>query len=338
VGQAPIVDGHLDLAGNVLKGRNYDLPVVDQRSINKRSDHQVMVSLPDLSRGGVALAFASIFVGTEIYDGDQPVYDPPARLQGERQLDVYLRWEEAGKVRIIRDRTELVEHLRLWEEDARLGLVMQMESADPIDRPEDLATWWSSGVRIIMPAWRRTRYAGGTRMPGGLTALGRELVAAMEEQGVILDVSHLAEESFWDALDIGAHRVIASHSTARTLCPTDRHLTDDMIRSIGEHSGVIGVPLCNDFLKPSWAADGAASAPPRLTVIAPHLEYVAGLIGWGCVGLGSDLDGGFGLEETPIELTSVADLQRIAELVPEDAREGVLGQNWIRLLEEGLPD
>ena len=97
-----------------------------------------------------------------------------------------------------------------------------MEGADPIRAPKESLEWFRSGVRIIGPAWRRTRYSGGTGEPGPLSPEGRELMGEMESLGFILDTSHMAEQSFFDALDLFHGHVIASHSNCRTFTPTDR--------------------------------------------------------------------------------------------------------------------
>jgi membrane dipeptidase len=221
-----------------------------------------------------------------------------------------------------------------------------------------LPSWWDAGVRLIGPAWSQTRYCGGTRRPGPLTAAGRELVTGIRELGFVLDVSHLAEQSFWDAMDVGPGRVIASHSNARALVPGGplidgaRQLSDDMIRTIGDLDGVIGLNLFNGFLTPEW--EGAIigrlisqvllphpSETPEntvtLDVVRAHASHIAGLIGWNRVGIGSDLDGGLGRDESPVELDTAADLVRVGDVAPADERTGVLGANWLRFLGEALP-
>jgi membrane dipeptidase len=200
--------------------------------------------------------------------------------------------------------------------------------------------WFERGVRVIGPAWSKTRYCGGTRREGPLTDMGRELVAGMKELGVILDVSHMAEESFWQALDVGYHRVVATHANVRAIVPEhlpERHLSDEMLAELGKADGVIGVVPANSFLDDShWGVD--RNGPPlTLEAVKRHLDHMAGIVGWDHVGIGSDLDGGFGVEETPLELDSVADLVKIGDLVPADAREDVLGGNWLRVFSQSLP-
>jgi membrane dipeptidase len=261
-------------------------------------------------------------------------------------------------VRIVRDRASLDAHLDAWTDDRKLGLVVLIEGGDSITSPDNLPEWWEAGVRIIGPAWSATRYCGGTRRPGGLTPLGADLVAGMRELGFVLDASHLAEEAFWDAIELGPGRMIASHSNVRTLVPGgrlitgDRQLSDDMIRAIGDHDGVIGLNLFNGFLVAHWEASIVGKLIPHLLAGPPaaggeadivtldavraHAAHIAGLIGWDRVGIGSDLDGGLGVEETPAELESAADLRRVGEVAPPEARAGVLGENWLRFLHGAL--
>jgi membrane dipeptidase len=333
----PIVDAHLDLAYNVLGGRDLSLSAAEVRALESRTDHECMVTLPELSRGGVAVVFGTLFVGPKSWDEDgEPVYESPPWESAQRQFGVYRAARDEGHARIVTSVSELDAHLELWERDSLPGIVVLMESADSIERPADLPRWWADGVRVIGPAWSRTRYAGGTHRPFGLTPAGRELVGRMAEQGVALDTSHLAEAAFWEALEIGAHTVCASHSNARALVEGDRQLSDGMIRAVGERGGVVGLNLYNQFLHPGWSSDGE-KPPVALEDVRRHAEHIAGLIGWAHVGIGSDLDGGLGVQETPAELDSIADLRLIGTVAPEAARTGLLGGNWLRWLRATLP-
>jgi membrane dipeptidase len=335
-----IVDGHLDIAVNVVvDGRDCTLPAWRIRAIERRSDMQAMVGLPDLARGGVGLVFATLFAEPAGAGYSDQGYTTPreAERQALDQLELYDRWEADGRVRIIRSRVDLADHLATWTADRPVGIVILMEGADPIVAVGDLDAWWDRGVRIVGPAWGRTRYSGGSGAPGGLTADGRELVAAMRERGLILDTSHLAEEAFWEALDVGAHAVIASHSNPRALVPGDRQLSDDMIRAVAAADGVIGLVLYNAFLDEAWRDDHRVAVTVDGQVRA-HAAHVADLAGWDSVAIGSDLDGGLGLDESPAELDTVADLGLIGDVVPGHARDGVLGGNWITLLRRALPE
>lgn len=332
----PIVDGHLDIAGNVLGGRDYTLTAEQLRRREKKTQQQAMVTFPEMRRGGVALAFATLFVGPKEYDGETPIYDPPADEQAWPQVEIYHGWEAQRIVRLVRDRASLEAHLDAWRGDRVPGLMIIMESADPVRDPEDLNRWWDAGVRMIGPAWSRTRYAGGSWNPGPLTTAGRELVAAMRERGVILDASHLAEEAFWGCMDVGVDLLASSHSNCRAIVPGERQLSDDMIRAIGDHDGIAGMCMANGMLHELWRDE---DPPIRVTLedVRKHAEHMAGLIGWDHIGVGSDFDGGLGREETPDDFDTEADLPLVGTVVPEAAREGVLGGNWLRFLRRALP-
>jgi membrane dipeptidase len=358
--KTPIVDAHLDMAGNVLIGRDHDVTAAEVRRTDDPSRPKCMVTLRELERGGVAVACATLFVGTATFDADgNGVYKEAPDESARKQLDVYLGWEADGKARIIRTQGDLKTHLDQWQDDGKLGVVVLIEGGDSITSPDKLGDWWDAGVRIVGPAWSGTRYCGGTRRPGGLTPMGRELIEGMREIGMILDFSHIAEQSFWDAIDVGPGRVIASHSNARAIVPGgrliggDRQLTDDMIRAIGDHDGVIGLVLFNGFLTPDYEASligsvltkvllgprPGASAKNFVTLdhVRAHAEHIAGLIGWDRIGIGSDFDGGLGVDETPVELESAADVARVGEVAPPEFRDGVIGGNWLRVLSEALP-
>jgi membrane dipeptidase len=217
-----------------------------------------------------------------------------------------------------------------------------MEGADPISKPTELYEWFNGGLRIVGLAWHGTRYAGGTGAPGPLTPLGRALLDEMARLGVILDVSHLAEESFHQALDRFSGTVIASHSNCRVYTPTDRHLSDAMIQAIAARDGVIGTVLANPFLDPNARAD--RSLRVTLDAVVRHTDHICQLTGSAAhCAIGSDFDGGFGVESTPVELDSVADLGRIGDALSHAGYTAadvaaIMGDNWLRLLRRALPD
>ncbi len=337
------IDGHLDLAYNVVSaGRDLTLPLADLRA---QGHPDALVTLDELGQGGVNIVFGTIFVrpATSVPMSSRGgglsgrAYETPeqARALGLEQLEIYERWEDEGRIRIIRSQSDLEPYTQ-GATGTPLGLVLLMEGADPLVTPDDLGEWRTRGIRLLGPAWQRTRYSGGTKAPGPLTDLGRELMAAMKQEGVALDVSHLAEESFWEALEKGPENVIASHSNARALVPTDRHLSDDMIRALGERSGLVGLVIANPFLNPETTESSAKTAT-TLEHVTRHAEHVAGLIGWDKVAIGTDWDGGFGVNDIPAGLGRGADFAGLGAAVPEGARAGFLGENWLRFLQRVLP-
>jgi membrane dipeptidase len=208
-----------------------------------------------------------------------------------------------------------------------------MEGADPIEDVGQVEDWKELGVRIVGPAWSGTRYAGGTGAPGGLTELGFALLREMERNGLLLDLSHLAEQAVRDALDGWRGPLLASHSNAQALVPGDRQLADGTLREIGARGGVVGVNLFARFLR-------ADQRPARLDDVVRHVRHLAAATGGvEHVGLGTDLDGGFPAAATPLRR-----LERLAELGPRLRRhfsalqvEGVLGGHWLEFLGRALP-
>ncbi|MEL6442857.1 MAG: membrane dipeptidase [Bacteroidota bacterium] len=350
------IDAHLDLAFNVVAhGRDLTRTVPGLRAAEAKAAQEVMVTLPELQGAGVGIVFGTIF--TLRHHAKRPgarkpltakqkalMYRTPdeAHAKGVEQLDVYRRWEDDGWLRILRSQTELAAHEAAWAEgDRTTGLVLLMEGADPIRTPDELPWWVERGVRLVGPAWQRTRYSGGTFAPGPLTEIGRELVRAMTEAGVALDASHLAHDAVWDALDVldastnPAH-VCASHSNAAALVPTDRHLTDAMLDALAERDAVVGVVLGNPFVKNGVARDDPEESV-TLDDVRTQAAHLAGRLGWDRLGIGSDFDGGFGKQETPFGIERGADFAKLGDAVPEAARAGFLGGNWLRWLRQALP-
>jgi membrane dipeptidase len=345
-----IVDAHEDIAFNALDhGRDFRRSVEEKRASERANppaadgpiagmSQTVMLGLPEHRRGGVGLVFATIYVA-------------PGELEwmaakGLAQLDYYTDLAAQGiGVRIVASQPQIETLLTDWnaapDPAARpLGIVLLMEGADPLPDPSALQGWYDRGLRVLGPAWSQTRYSGGTRAPGPLTDLGRALLDELARLGMILDVSHLAEESFWQALERFPGTVIASHANCRAFVPTDRQLSDDMIRALADRDAVIGVVLANRFLVDGWTPD---AGPVTLDAVVRHIDHIAQLTGSvrHCA-LGSDFDGGFGVESTPVELDSVADLGKIGPALAAHGYsaadvEGILGQNWLRLLRRGLP-
>lgn len=347
----PLVDGHLDLAENVtLFGRDLTASAAHIRAVEKRTTRQATVSLPDLERGGIAVVCATVtagFLAADVGADFEPrsaIYHTPAEAEAQAltQIALYEDWERQGRVRLLKSAEDLDHHLELWRHDRKPGLILLMEGADPIVRVRDLTGWWRRGLRMIGLTYGDTVYgrgvAGGsaTFKQGGLTAEGFALLDAMAELGFMWDVSHLTEEGIWQGLDRSFPRVCASHANARSLTPTDRHLSDDVIHALATRNGVIGLVLYNGFLEPRWRQDRSIAVTLH-EHLRRHAEHIARIAGWTHVGIGSDLDGGLGREESPAEIDTVADLYKIEEVVPAAACEAVLSTNWLNFLRRSLP-
>ncbi len=345
-----IIDAHLDIASNaVMKGRDFLLSV-DEKRIREASHEgewgTVTLGLPELLRANVRVVFATIWVcpcsSPELQP--TPCYNTPeeAYNQARQQLSYYLHLARDPRVMLIRTRSDLDQVID--GDERRLGIVLLMEGAGPLLKPKNVKEWFDAGVRIIAPAWRGTRYAGGTGEPGSLTPAGRELMTEMEQTGLILDFSHLAEASFYEALELFEGPVIASHSNCRALVPGDRHLSDDMIRTLVKRDGITGMVLYNAFLRAGWKEAGKIKAQVTLADLIKQIQHVCRIAGdTSHIGIGSDLDGGFGAESIPIEFDTAADLIKIEGALAkagfsEKDIDNALYLNWLKMLRKSLPD
>jgi membrane dipeptidase len=363
-----LVDSHLDVAANAYyNDRDLTLTLPEIRAA-ERSDRTAMTSLPAFGEASVAVVCASLFVmpaspkslGNTDVSLPRPMryYATPeeAEAQALEQLRTYEEWAEDGRIRILRNQEDLDIHLRRFRDDGVVGFVIMIEGADPIRDPDALPAWFERGVRMISLAWESTRYAGGTGGSTGLTDFGRELLAGMAELGIIHDAVHLSEEAFWEALSMPSRGVCVSHGSARALMlpppgyqtslPLNRFLSDEQIAVVARphgaaSRGVIGLALLNNFLDPRWgfSPQGRETRVTMGEQGAAQLRHLGEIAGWESIGIGSDTDiAVYGREETPAELDSVLDWSRIGDFVPADARDGVLGGNWLRFLGETLPE
>ena len=335
----PIVDAHLDLGWNAAAGRDLTRPSEEIRASEDRTEHRAMVSFPDMVAGGVALVFGSIFCMTKVFDGTDHDFEPEIAERGKQQIDIYRRYEDDGVVRIIRDAKALDAHLGLWETDRVPGLLIAMEGAEPIESPDELQWWFDAGLRMIGPAWGPTRYCGGFTgskgIASGFTDIGRELVAGMKSLQVPLDVAHSSTELYWEGVHSDHPHVCCTHTSPQEVLDIDRMPDAHQLSALASRGGVIGLGLGNIFLtKQAWG-DGNPGVP--ISRVGEVFEIMASSAGWDHVGIGSDLDGGIGVDESPVELGSIADIGKIADTLPDHARAGVMGENWIRFLREALP-
>jgi membrane dipeptidase len=262
-----------------------------------------------------------------------------AAAQG--QLAYYRALAQTGYLRWITDWPSLETHVRQWlspeAAEAPVGFILSMEGADPILSPEQVGEWWEAGLRIIGPAhYGPSPYAHGTGTEGGLFPRGPTLLRTMEQVGMILDVTHLSDESFDEALEIYGGPVLASHHNCRELVPDQRQLTDEQIKRLIARGAVIGAALDAWMLYPGWVRGVTTPAVVGLEALIDHIDHVCQLAGNARhAAIGSDLDGGFGTEQTPRDLHSIADLQRVPDLLRqrgysnEDIQNISYG-NWMR--------
>ncbi len=353
-----VVDAHEDIAYNAVRfGRDYRNSVQEMRRLEANSDHPngiATVGLPNSLLGRVGIVFGTIFTAPDVKSGmtldTSPRYKTPAEAYqlGMQQWDYYQKLADTSdKLLLVRTQAELNAVLDTWKDgteqaDHKQGLVMLMENADPIVEPKQFEEWYGRGLRIVGPAWTGSRYCGGTSMPGPLTDLGRELLEVMAGFNAILDLSHMAEESFLEAVDLYSGVIIASHSNPRSFRTTDRHLSDDMIHRLAERDGVMGIVLASAFLSNEWKK-GDPKADLPFSRVLDAIDTVCQITGNAThVGIGTDFDGGFGVESIPAEMDSTTDIWKIGDGLRERGYseadiEAVLGGNFLRKLRQSLP-
>ncbi len=347
-------------------GRDYTRSVVATRRLEigtktPERNGDSIVGWPEYQRGQVAVVFSTLFAmparKKEALDMVWYTDSKSAHHLYRDQITLYRKLADShpDKFRLICSTNELDSVIEHWNTPQRndadaghpVGLIYLMEGAEGIRSPHELSEWWDLGLRLIGLAWAGTRYCGGTGEPGPLTAEGRQLLSAMADYNFILDLSHMDEASAFESLDRYEGPVMATHANCAALmqgADTNRHLPDRVIRGLIERDGVIGLIPFNAFLKVGWKRDtGSRREEVPLNVLIAHIDHICQLAGNSHhAGIGSDFDGGFGLQSIPPELDSIADLQMIASKLiargySESDAENILGGNWLRFLRKHLP-
>ena len=357
-----IVDAHQDLAWNMLTfGRDYTRSSEETRSIElgglaPMHNGDSLLGWPDYQKGRVAVIFATLFAApirrkegqwdTETYTD----FEEAHRLYS-KQMDAYHRLvdEHPDKFRLVQTLQDVEEIIGDWDgsssDDHPVGLVVLMEGAEGVRQPPELEDWWGRGVRIIGPAWAGTRFCGGTGEPGPLTPEGFALLEGMNEFGFTLDLTHMDEQAVLQALDVFPGSMVATHCNPLALLKdsgSNRFLSDRVLRGLIERDGIVGIPPYNKFLRWEWdSSDGREAI--SLDLVVDHIDYICQIAGDARhVGIGTDFDGGFGLQSVPAEIDTIADLQKLVPLLAERGYTennitAIMGANWLHLLRSTLP-
>lgn len=345
-----IIDAHLDLSMNALAWkRDLTRSVQEIRhseeGMTEKGRGTNTVSFPEMKRGNVVVALATLLARAgEIRDNKLDFRTQElAYSVAQGQLAYYRIMEDHGHLQMLTNWSSLKAHIRSCQNDDNsmpLGFILSMEGADPILSPSQLETWAEEGLSVVgLAHYGKSAYAHGTGIQGGLTAQGRELLKAMANVGTILDVTHLADEAFWEAVELFKGPVLASHHNCRALVPGDRQLTDDQIRYLIQRDAVIGAAFDAWMLYPGWVAASTPRSAVTLERVVDHIDHVCQIAGNARhVAIGSDLDGGYGTEQCPCDLDTIADLQKLPDLLRhrgygEEDIVGVMHGNWLRFFQ-----
>lgn len=278
------------------------------------------VDLSRLRAGGVGVQVFALYVAPRF---------APDRSHG-RALELLRAFRaEIGRQRAAVDLATSVAQIRRLHRAGKVAAVLSIENGDAIeDDIERLTAFRRAGVRMMSLTWNPSnRLADGAmeHRLGGLTAFGRRVVRRMQELGMIVDVSHLSEKSFWDVCKITRGAMIASHSDAAAIQPHPRNLSNAQIRALAERGGVVGINFYPEFL-----------GEPSLERVALHIDHMVNYGGIGCVAMGSDFDG---ISSAPRGLENASRFPAISRLL---ARRGytpgeiaqIMGENALRVFRE----
>jgi membrane dipeptidase len=358
----PMFDAHLDLAWCAL-GWNRDLTLSlseMRKSEALLTDHpgrgHGTLTLPEMRRAGIGCCLSTILSRSKpesipANGGDRRNLDSRnqtiASAVGYGQLAWYRLMEQQGHIKMIRTSRELTDHWAAWTaapDTTPLGMILAMEGADPIVEPKDAAEWWVRGLRCCgLAHYGPHPYAAGTGHIGPVTPRGREMLKEFQKLGMIVDLTHTNEPGFYEVLDLFDGPVHASHNMCRSITPGDRQFSDEMIKLLIERNAVIGMALDAWMIVPGWVKGVTQPSACALNNVVDHVDHICQLAGnTRNVGIGSDLDGGYGTEQTPHDLNTIADLQKLSGLL--EARgyssadiDGIFYGNWMRFFVNGLP-
>ncbi len=348
------IDAHLDLSMNAMEwNRDLRKPIAEIRAREKNMHDKPdrgngVVNFSELRKGNIGLVVATQIARYVAPDNPLPGWHSPeqAWAHTQAQLSWYREMELAGEVVQIKDLQGLEKHLAYWNDGKpsdkkSIGYILSLEGADSIVTIKHLEKAYNNGLRAVGPAhYGPGRYAQGTNATGFMGALGKALLKEMERLNIILDATHLCDDSFWEAMDNFHGHVWASHNNCRALVNHNRQFSDEQIKELISRGAVIGGVLDSWMMVPDWQR--GVSIPRvmncNLEAMIDHMDHICQLAGNALhVGIGSDLDGGFGKEQCPYDIETIADLQNISSLLSARGYtstdiENVMHGNWLRLL------
>ncbi len=350
-----IFDAHLDLALNGVDwNRDLRCDVAElraqERSLGMKDAGRCgsTLSFPELLRGEIRICLSTLLARQEREINHSFGWSSPATCYA--MAHAHLAWhramERAGYLRAIRTKGDLEAHCQACEKKIELtplGFIQTMEGADPLLVPDTVDEFYEHGLRAIgLTHYGPNRYGGGTMSEAGLALDAVPLLKRISALGMTVDVTHLSDLAFWQLLDLFDGRIHASHQNSRRLAPWQRQFSDEQYKAVIERDGVIGIALDVIMLQPGYVRH-VSEVTVTIDRAVENIDIVCQLAGNAQhVGIGSDLDGGYGVEQTPSDLDRISDLQRIPELLRKRGYTdvdiaGIMHGNWRRFFSEVLP-
>ena len=352
-----LFDAHLDIAMNAIDlNRDLRSAVDDIRvqettlEMNELGRKTNTLTFPELRRTELAVCLATMIARQERQINHSFGWTTPhaCYAMAHAHLAYYRAMERDGYMRMIRTKSELSHHFTSYRNDPQntpLGFILTMEGADPMLTPDTVFEFHQAGLRALgLTHYGCNRYGGGTQSEVGLAIDAIPLLKNCEQLGITIDMTHLSDVAFWQVAENFSGRVHASHQNARAICDWQRQFSDDQIRLVIERDGVLGVSMDVIMLQNGFVR---GQSVPRETLerAIDQIEHVRSLSGGTIrnVGIGTDLDGGYGNEQTPADLNRYRDLQKMVGIMQRrgfsDAEiEDVFYGNWLRFFGEALPD
>ncbi|MFC4095408.1 dipeptidase [Euzebyella saccharophila] len=332
-----IFDAHLDLSMNALEwNRDLRWPIdeirrSEQGMTDKPDRGNNTVSFDAMRKGNIGFCVATQIARYVKKENPLPGWNSPqqAWAQTQGQLAWYKAMEDVGELTQITNWEELNNHLEYWnstnDKEKTIGYILSLEGADSIVSIDYIEKSYEAGLRAIGPAhYGPGTYAFGTDSSGGIGKKGKDLLKEIERLNLILDATHLCDQSFWETMDIYSGPVWASHNNCRAFVDHNRQFSDEQIKELVGRGAVIGVVLDSWMMVPNWVR--GQSTPKgmncSLQQMADNIDHICQIAGnTDHVGIGTDLDGGFGTEQCPMDLDTIADLQKVPTLLKDRGYE-----------------
>ena len=350
-------DAHLDLSLNAIEyNRDLRQPLQTIREEEKgktfpKGREHGTVCFPEMRKADIGLCVATQLAGCMKPAAPVGAWNSPAQAHAmtQGQLAWYRAMEVEGELKQLTDWAGIEKHVKDWKADPAntpIGYILSLEGADSIRTLADLERSYNQGLRALGPAhYGVGRYALGHDQSGPLSDMGKELVKEMDRLGMILDATHLCDQTMEDALDIVEGPVWASHHNCRALVDDPRQLPDHLIKRLAERGCVFGIAMDVWMVVPGWertVTTHETMPGANLEALANHVDHYAQLLGnTKHIMIGSDLDGGFGYEQTPAGLESIADITKLFDILAVRGysqldQENIASRNALRFLQRAL--
>lgn len=304
-----IIDGHIDVLFALER---------QKRKFYSESE-EGHVDLPRMRKGNILAGFFAVFPTANHYSIS-------------RGVDYWFKLVDYSKNNLIH--IQKLQDIDRCKKENKIGAILHFEGSGGLDSEfHNLHNYYRLGLRSMGLSWSNLNHFAtgvGTNESRGLSAEGRELIKEMEDLGIIVDVSHLNEKSFWDVIDISSKPIIASHSNAYSLCDHIRNLKDEQIEAIKDTNGTIGINFCVGFLSSKLNKDEIT-----LENIKNHIDHVVEKAGINHVSFGSDYDGA----TVPTTIKDISYYPKLTNYLLENGFSDselnkIMKDNFIRVMKE----